>query len=187
MPSRPFLVDSEEKGKAYIPPFLQVKSTKTMRILSLGLIALSLSGQAGAGYLPPPCFTQPIESKRFIETLTIPQLLETPGQYHQKPVRIRGTVTRLELHLDDSKHFIDFVFYLETGPNRVLVFGRHDRTQGDIQMTTGRTVEVEGIFWKEREANGHRLFNNIEAHRVTFYPPLTPDHATRTSPLLTHC
>lgn len=52
-------------------------------------------------------------------------------------------------------------------------------------MTTGRTVEVEGIFWKEREANGHRLLNNVEAQRVTFYPPLTPDQAAHPSPLLT--
>ena len=100
-------------------------------------------------------------------------------------IRIRGTVTRLELHLDDSKHFIDFVFYLKKGPDRVLVFGRHDRTAGDIQMTTGRTVEVEGIFWQEREANGYRLLNNIEASRVTFHPPLTPDQAAHPSPLPT--
>ena len=52
-------------------------------------------------------------------------------------------------------------------------------------MTTGRTVEVEGIFWKEREANGHRLLNNVEAQHVTFYPPLTPDQAARPSPYLT--
>lgn len=51
-------------------------------------------------------------------------------------------------------------------------------------MTTGRSVEVEGIFWKEREANGHRLLNNVEAHRVTFYPPFTPDQAVRPSLLL---
>ena len=51
-------------------------------------------------------------------------------------------------------------------------------------MTTGRTVEVQGIFWQEREANGYRLFNNIEANRVTFHPPLTPDQAAL-SPLLT--
>ena len=52
-------------------------------------------------------------------------------------------------------------------------------------MTTGRTVEVQGIFWQEREANNHRLFNNIEANLVTFYPPLTPDQAALPSPLLT--
>ncbi len=156
-----------------------------MCILWFGLIVTGLSGQFIDGYFPSQEFSQHVDSKGFIEIVTIPQLLQTPSQYHQKPIRIRGTVTRLELHLDDSKHFINFVFYLKTGSDRVLVFGRHDRTRGDIQMTTGRSVEVEGIFWKEREANGHRLLNNVEAHRVTFYPPLTPDQAARPSPLLT--
>ena len=156
-----------------------------MCIFWIGLIVSGLSGQLIDDPFPSQGFSQHIESKGFIEIVTIPQLLQTPSQYHQKPIRILGTVTRLELHLDDSKHFIDFVFYLKTGEDRVLVFGRHDRTRGDIQMTTGRTVEVEGIFWKEREANGHRLFNNVEALRVIFYPPLTPDQAARPSPLLT--
>lgn len=155
-----------------------------MCILWLGLIISGLSGQVAYDYSPYPRFLQLLENKRFIEIVTIKQLLQTPSRYHQKQIRIRGTVTRLELHLDDTKHFINFVFYLRKEPDRVLVFGRHDRTAGDIQMTTGRTVEVEGIFWQEREANGHRLLNNIEASRVTFYPPLTPDHAARTSPLL---
>ena len=156
-----------------------------MCILWLGLIVTGLSGQFINGCFPSQEFSQYVESKRFVEIITIPQLLQAPSQYHQKPIRIRGTVTRLELHLDNSKHFINFVFHLKTGSDRVLVFGRHDRTRGDIQMTTGRTVEVEGIFWKEREANGHRLLNNIEAQRVTFYPSLTPDQAARPSPLLT--
>ena len=156
-----------------------------MCILWLGLIVSGLSGQMVAGYAAAQNFLQPTENKRFIEIVTIQNLLQAPGQYHQKRIRVRGTVTRLELHLDDSKHFINFVFYLKTVADRVLVFGRHDRTQGDIQMTTGRTVEVEGIFWKEREANGHRLLNNVEAQRVRFYPLLTPDQAARSSPLLT--
>lgn len=156
-----------------------------MCILWLGLIVTGLSGQLSDGYLPSQEFPTHIESQGIIEIVTIPQLLQTPSQFHHKQIRIRGTVTRLELHLDDSKHFIDFVFYLKKGPDRVLVFGRHDRTLGDIQVTTGRTVEVEGIFWQEREANGHRLLNNIEAGLVTFYPPLTPDHAALASPLLT--
>lgn len=156
-----------------------------MCILWLGLIVSGLSGQVVDSYCPSPFFSQRIENKRFIEIVTILELLQTPSQYHQKQIRIRGTVTRLELHLDDSKQFINFVFYLKEGPDRVLVFGRHDRTVGDIQMTTGRTVEVEGIFWQEREANGHRLLNNIEAMRVTFHPPLTPDRAARTSPIPT--
>ena len=156
-----------------------------MCILWLEFIVLCLSGPVDTNDRPFPCFSEPIENERIIETLTIPKLLQTPSQYHQKLIRIRGTVTRLELHLDDSKHFINFVFYLKTGSDRILVFGRHDRTRGDIQMTTGRTVEVEGIFWKEREANGHKLLNNVEAQRVTFYPSLTPDQAACPSPLLT--
>ena len=156
-----------------------------MCILWLGLIVSGLSGHLIDGRFPSHELSQHIESKEFIEIVTITQLLQTPNQYHQKRIRVRGTVTRLELHLNDSKHFINFVFYLKKGPDRVLVFGRHDRTVGDIQMTTGRTVEVEGIFWQEREANGHRLLNNIEAGRVLFHPPLTPDHAGLTSPLLT--
>ncbi len=155
-----------------------------MCILWLGLIVSGLSGQLADG-CSPPCFSsQPIESKRFIDIVTIPQLLQAPGRYHQKTIRIRGTVTRLELHLDDSKHFINFVFHLQTGPDRVLVFGRHDRTAGDIQMATGRTVEVEGTFWQERQANGVRLLNNIEAARVRFHPALTPDQAALTLPRL---
>ena len=156
-----------------------------MYILLLGLIASCLPGPLSDGCAPSPVFLQPTEDKQFIEIVTIQDLLQAPGHYHQQRIRVRGTITRLELHLDDSKHFINFVFYLKTGADRVLVFGQHDRTQGDIQMTTGRTVEVEGIFWKEREANGHRLLNNVEAQRVRFYPSLTPDQADRSSPLLT--
>jgi len=156
-----------------------------MCILLLGLIVSGLSGQATESCPSSPRFFQLLDNKRFIEIVTIQQLLQTPSRYHQKQIRVRGTVTRLELHLDDSKHFIDFVFYLKKEPDRVLVFGRHDRTAGDIQMTTGHTVEVEGIFWQEREANGFRLSNNIEATRVTFHPPLTPDQAALTSPLAT--
>ena len=155
-----------------------------MCILWCGLMVAVLSEPWIPSHFPSPSFLQPIENKRLVEIVTIPQLLQTPSQYHQRLIRIRGTVTRLELHLDDSKHFINFVFHLKTGPDRVLVFGRHDRTSGDIQMTTGRTVEVQGIFWQEREANGYRLFNNIEANLVTFHPPLTPDRAAL-SPLLT--
>ena len=157
-----------------------------MCIVWLGLIVSGLSGQGDTSYSPFQKFSQPIESKRFIETVTILQLLQNPIHYHKKQIKVRGTITRLELHLDDSQHFINFVFYLETGDDHVLVFGRHDRTTGDIQMTTGRTVEVEGIFWQEREANGYRLFNNVEAKRVTFHPPLTPDQATLTSPFPTN-
>ena len=140
-----------------------------------------LSG-LGITFLPSlflPLLTHSHETTVPGEVVTIEQLLQSPGEYHHTLIRIRGTVTRLELHLDETKHFINFVFFLKTGNDRVLVFGRHDRTFGDVQLTTGRTVEVQGTFRQEREVQGHTLFNQIEAHRVTFYPPLTPDEASQ--------
>lgn len=125
-----------------------------------------------------PLLTHSLETTATGEVVTIEQLLQSPGAYHHALIRIRGTVTRLELHLDETKHFINFAFFLKTGNDRVLVFGRHDRTFGDVQLTTGRTVEVQGVFRQEREVQGHTLFNQIEAHHVTFYPPLTPDEAS---------
>ena len=104
-------------------------------------------------------------------------LLQHPGAYHQTIIRVRGTVTRLELHLDATHHFIDFVFFLKDEIHQVLVFGRHDRTTGDIQLTSDRQVEVKGLFWKERVANGHLLTHNLEAQRVSVYPLLVPDQA----------
>jgi hypothetical protein len=109
--------------------------------------------------------------------LSISQLFANPAKYHQQIIHVRGQVTRLELHLDETKYFIDFVFFLKDGEERVLVFGRHDRTKGDIQLTSGHIVEVQGRFWKERMAHGHRFTNNLEAHHVRFYPPRNPDHA----------
>lgn len=114
--------------------------------------------------------------------ISISQLLHRPADYHQQIIRLRGIVTRLELHLDETNHFIDFVFFLKQEEQRVLVFGRHDRTKGDIQLTSDRMVEVQGIFWKERFANGHLLKNNLEAQAVWFYPPLIPNQAKRFLP-----
>ncbi len=111
--------------------------------------------------------------------ISISQVLQRPDAYHQKIIRLRGTVTRLELHLDETNHFIDFVFFVKQGEQRILVFGRHDRTKGDIQLTSDRMVEVQGLFWKKRFANGHVLENNLEARNVWFYPPLLPDQAKR--------
>jgi len=111
------------------------------------------------------------------DVISLSQVLQHPGKYHQKVIRLRGTVTRLELHLDDTHHFIDFVFFLKDGEQRVLVFGRHDRTTGDIQLTSDRMVEVQGLFWQERFANEHRFENNLEAQHIHFYPPLHPDKA----------
>jgi len=113
----------------------------------------------------------------FLDDSLIPisELLVHPNRYHQQMITVRGTVTRLELHLDASKHFIDFVFWLKEGDHRVLVFGQHDRTVGDIQLVTDRMVEVRGLFWKERYVEEYRLTNNLEAQQVRFYPPVSPD------------
>ena len=113
---------------------------------------------------------------------TISHVLRHPEKYHQQVIRLHGTVTRLELHLDDTHHFIDFVFFLKDGKQRILVFGRHDRTSGDIQLTSDRMVEVQGIFWQERFANGHRFENNVEAQHIHFHPPLLPDQAKHPLP-----
>ena len=118
--------------------------------------------------------------------LSLSRLLADPEKYHQQLIRLRGQVTRLELHLDNTQHFIDFVFFLKDGREKVLVFGRHDRTNGDIQLTSDHMVEVQGRFLKERIANGHRLLNNLEAYQVRFYPPRNPDRAQRLSPHQKH-
>lgn len=149
-----------------------------MRIVWWGWMLSGLMAPVLPSSLFTPRFTHALETTSTGEVVTIQELLQSPDDYHHALIRIRGTVTRLELHLDETNHFINFVFFLKTGNDRVLVFGRHDRTFGDIQLTTGRTVEVQGVFRHEREAQGHTLFNQIEAHRVTFYPPLTPDEAS---------
>ena len=110
-----------------------------------------------------------------VPLISIRALLDAPALYHQHIILVRGSVTRLELHLDDSKHFIDYVFWLKEGGHRLLVFGQHDRTMGDIQMMTDRKVEVRGLFWHERFVKGYRLENNLEARQVRFFPPIHPD------------
>ena len=111
------------------------------------------------------------------ELVSIAQLLSEPNLYHQKIIKVRGTVTQPELHVDESRLFIRFVFVLKELDNTLIVFGHHDRTQGNIQIETNEQVEVIGIFWKERTANDHHFRNNLEAITVTRYPPLHPHAA----------
>lgn len=111
------------------------------------------------------------------ELVSITQLLSNPNQYHKKIVKVRGTVTQPELHVDESGLFIRFVFVLKGEEHTLIVFGHHDRTQGNIQIETNERVEITGIFWKERIANGHQFQNNLEAMTVTRYPPLQPHAA----------
>jgi len=109
------------------------------------------------------------------EPVSLATLLAQPTRYHKKVVVVRGLVTQPELHLDETHLFINFVFVLKDGPDHLIVFGKHDRTLGNIQIETDAQVEVIGIFWKDRIAHNFHFHNNIEAFRVTAYPPLTPD------------
>lgn len=139
----------------------------------------SLGHHPSSSYFITPTIRAPKHTNEKGDLISIPHLLQHPDKYHQKIIRLRGTVTRLELHLDETNHFIDFVFFVQEEDQRVLVFGRHDRTKGDIQLTSDRMVEVQGLFWKERFANGHVLKNNLEAQAVWFHPPLLPNQAKR--------
>ena len=156
-----------------------------------GLVLLLSSGLlehfATLWTLPPRVSDLPYSSTTiFSETLpsfpdpvaiSIKDLLATPENFDHQFVIVRGIVTRLELHVDESRLFIDYVFWLKDGKHRVLVFGHHDRTKGDIQTVTDRMVEVRGFFWKERFVNGFRLENNLEAQQVEFFPQMDADQA----------
>ena len=120
---------------------------------------------------------QPVSSDHPGELVSITELLSNPNQYHKKIVTVRGTVTQPELHVDESGLFIRFVFVLKGTEHTLIVFGHHDRTQGNLQIETNEKVEVTGIFWKERIANDHQFQNNLEAITVTRYPPLHPHAA----------
>lgn len=111
--------------------------------------------------------------------LTLAELLAHPDQYHTKAVTVRGVVTQPELHLDEEKRFIDFVFVLKDPKDRnggsITVFGRHDRTQGDVQIESGRLVEVEGIFYEHRAGDEGLLLRNVlQAGKITRDPDLRP-------------
>jgi hypothetical protein len=111
------------------------------------------------------------------EHVSIANLLNKGTNYHQHLVAVRGLVTQPELHLDESKMFFDFVFRLEDGNQSLVVFGRHDRTQGAPSISLGLSVEVIGVFWKQRLLNESPITNAIEALAVVPYPSLIPESA----------
>ena len=111
------------------------------------------------------------------EQVSITKLLSHGAAYHQRLIAIRGVVTQPELHLDESELVIRFVFRLAEGDQSIVVFGQHDRTQGAPSISLDLSVEVIGIFWKERELNASHVFNTIEALTVLPYPSLVPDNA----------
>lgn len=111
------------------------------------------------------------------EHVSIAALLSNETDYHQRLVAVRGFVTQPELHLDESELFINFVFRLADGNQSVVVFGQHNRTQGALSITLGLSVEVIGVFWKERDLHDSHMMNTIEALAVAPYPPLIPENA----------
>ena len=111
------------------------------------------------------------------EPVSIAMLLSQPASYHQQLVAVRGVVTQPEMHLNDSELAIRFVFRLAEGEQSIIVFGQHDRTQGSPSISLDLSVEVIGVFWKERELNASRVLNTIEALTVSPYPSLIPDSA----------
>lgn len=111
------------------------------------------------------------------EQVSIAMLLSHPASYHQRLVAVRGVITQPELHLDDSELAIRFVFRLAEGEQSMVIFGEHDRTQGSLSISLDLSVEVTGVFSKERELNGSHVTNTIEAFTVSPYPSLIPDNA----------
>ncbi len=111
------------------------------------------------------------------EPVSIVSLLNHAADYHQRLVAVRGHVTQPELHLDESELFINFVFRLADGDQSVVVFGRHDRTQGAPSISLNLSVEVIGVFWKERDLHSSQVTNTIEALSVSPYPSLIPENA----------
>ncbi|MDT3779740.1 hypothetical protein PJI16_19445 [Nitrospira sp. MA-1] len=122
----------------------------------------------------------PLTSSTFTtspEQVSIAMLLSNPASYHQRLVAVRGIVTQPELHIDDSELVMRFVFRLAEGEQSIVIFGQHDRTQGPPSISLDLSVEVIGVFWKDREMNGSHVINTIEAHTVAPYPSLVPDNA----------
>ena len=156
----------------------------SLTILLMGFFpaqSYSPGGARSEGWIVLPIQTEQLKPhngpSQDIPLIQVADLLANPDFYHGQVIIVRGIVRRLELHLDESTLFIDYVFWLKDGEHQVLVFGQHDRTTGDIQMVTDRVVEVRGLFWKERFVNGYRLTNNLEAQQVRFFPTVNADRA----------
>jgi len=112
------------------------------------------------------------------EVVEIETLLKFSEHFHRKVVTVRGIVKQPEMHLDETKLFFDFVFVLQHETASLVVFGRHDRTQGSSPIAMDHQVEVIGIFWKDRMAHDYHFENNLEAITVTPYPSLIPDRTS---------
>jgi hypothetical protein len=108
--------------------------------------------------------------------VSITDLLTNSQDYHQQLVTVQGLITQPELHLDETELYLDFVFRLAQDKDSIVVYGRHDRTRGPPSIIINHTVEVIGIFWKEQDRSGSRIFNALEAISVTPYPSPIPEN-----------
>ena len=109
------------------------------------------------------------------QPISLKTLLTFPERFHKQTITVRGIVTQPEMHLDRTELFFDFVFVLKEGQQSLVVFGHHDRTQGSSPIAMNQAVEVTGIFWKDRIAQGYHFTNNLEAITVSPYPSMVPD------------
>lgn len=115
---------------------------------------------------------------RFItspQQVSITELIANSQDYDQQLVSVQGRVIQPELHLDETELYVDFVFRLTEGNDSIVVFGRHDRTQGALPIIVNHSVEVIGTFLKEETRNGFQISNILEALSVTPYPLSIPE------------
>jgi hypothetical protein len=188
---------SKEKGQSEESTHVIMDVPHLVWLISLFLLMSPIQAESFPHHTPMGSFFHPFQLDRWEELraikmngphrpvsldhpgelVSIAQLLSEPSLYHKKIIKVRGTVTQPELHVDESGLFIRFVFVLKDAKNTLIVFGHHDRTQGNIQIEMNEQVEVIGIFWKERTANDHDFRNNLEAITVTKHPQLRPDAA----------
>ncbi len=154
-----------------------------LNLWSLFLIILTLPAISGMGPITlfpggtlhfPPWLAGIFTTQH--DSITIQTVLHQARKYHSRQITITGVVTQPELHLDESKMYIDFVFRLEQGIHSLIVFGRHDRTQGTLPISLHQSVQVVGIFWETLERKGARLTHVLEAQSLLPYPSLIPDN-----------
>ncbi len=133
--------------------------------------------------ITPPYSTPWIDYRRrdLLKLITSPQqvsiaeLIANSQDYDQQLVSVQGRIIQPELHLDETELYIDFVFRLSEGQGSIIVYGRHDRTQGAPSIAVNQAVEVIGTFFKEETRNGFHISNVLEAITVRPYPSPIPD------------
>ena len=165
------------KGILKAPPSLRTLCLVTLILLTMsgmGNTSLLLRDTVLPHYPFSHSFSRTFTTQH--DPTTIQRVLSQTKKYHRRQVTLTGVITQPELHLDDSKLYIDFVFRLQEGSHSLVVFGRHDRTQGPLPISLHQSVRVEGIFWETLERNGAQLTQVLEAKALFPYPSLIPDN-----------